>query len=375
MTRVATWSPSAGRRRWQWAAILALSILLHLLFLDLLPRWTVAPDADVDDTPLRARLVPLPVPAEPKPDAPVPSPAPVHKQREEPTRPHRPSPPPEFVPEALAPSIATVEVGPPTKASPPAATNPAQSTTPATVEPPAGSPALPDARPPQSARLSYKVSAVDEKNFQSVRYYGVGTIDWVVDGARYRSALTAAIDFLLFKANVLASHSEGQVAREGLVPDRYTETPRKRPTLATNFNRDGRQSISFSATEATAPLPPGAQDRLSILFQLSALLAANDALTTAGTRIDVPVAGVRDAETWTFDVIGIETIDPGHGAIPTVHLRRTPRPGTNDRTIDVWIAQGLGGYPARVLYTEPVGSTIDMTLDRIGTVPDAAARR
>ena len=211
--------------------------------------------------------------------------------------------------------------------------------------------------------------AVQTKNGNPTRYYGIGSIDWRTEGDRYRSDLKAQVDFLFVKADVLASHSEGTLTREGLAPDRYTETPRKKPTIATNFNRDARQSITFSASTATMPLAPGAQDRLSVLFQIGALLRGNPGLAVAGGHIDVPVAGVRgDVDTWTFESKGIESIDVGSGPLATAHLRRAPRPESNDRTIDVWLAHADGGYPARVLYTERDGSTIEMTLDRIEAV-------
>ena len=227
-------------------------------------------------------------------------------------------------------------------------------------------PPPPDALAPTSARLDYKVVAVERKNVDPVYYYGVGSIDWASGDGRYRGDLKAAVDFLLFKVNVLASHSEGTIAAAGLVPDRYTETPRKRSTVATSFNRDARQSISFSASAATVPLPAGAQDRLSVLFQIGALLRANPNLAAVGGHLDIPVAGVRgELETWVFKTEGIETIDVGPGPLSTAHLRRVPEPGSNDKTIDIWIAHADGGYPARVLYTEPDGSTIEMTLDKI----------
>jgi hypothetical protein len=99
-------------------------------------------------------------------------------------------------------------------------------------------------------------------------------------------------------------------------------------------------------------------------------LLANPAQGTAGGRIEIPVAGIRgEVENWTFESQGVEQIDTGAGPLSTTHLRRSPKPGSNDRTIDVWIAQQDGGYPARVLYTEPNGSTVEMTLESV-----AAAR-
>ena len=97
------------------------------------------------------------------------------------------------------------------------------------------------------------------------------------------------------------------------------------------------------------------------------MLQANPALANGG-HLDLAVAGVRDLDTWTFDVQGIEAVETGDGPRTSVHLKRTPKPGTNDRTIDVWVTQAEG-VPARVLYTEPDGGTVDMTLDRVEALP------
>ena len=349
----------------RWIVIGLVSVLAHLLLLDALPRFEREPGG-LDEEPLRARLVPLPAAV---PDA-MPPPAPVPRAEPRTTQPAprprlKPMAEVDFVPESLTSDVAQVTTSAPRlgPASAPRTAPPALATTP-DVPAPAPPTPPPTAVAPQSVRLAYKVTAVDRKNASPINYYGIGTIDWANDGTRYRSDLQAAVDFLLFKANVLASHSEGAIAPQGLMPERYTETPRRKATLATNFNRDQRQTISFSASTATFGLVAGVQDRLSILFQIGALLQADPTLA----RIDVAVAGVRDLETWTFDAQGIESVETGDGARAALHLRRMPKPDSNDRTIDVWVTQAEG-FPARVLYTEPNGSTIDMTLDRVEALP------
>lgn len=356
--------PRSVRTR-RWIAIGLVSILAHLVFLDALPRFSREAGA-LDEEPLRARLVPL-APAVPDTVPPPPVPRVEPKAAKAPRARARPMDEVEVVPQASTRDTSQVGIATegqatflpaPTLVAPSAASTLA-ATTPSTP--------LPAASAPQSVRLAYKVVAVDRKHASPINYYGIGSIDWSNDGTRYRTDLQAAVDFLLFKANVLSSHSEGAIAPQGLVPDRYTETPRKRPTLATNFNRDQRQTITFSASTATFGLVAGVQDRLSVLFQIGALLQANPALATGG-HIGIAVAGVRDLETWMFDAQGIEPVDTGDGPRPTIHLRRVPKPDSNDRTIDVWVTQ-VEGVPARVLYTEPNGSTIDMTLERIEAPP------
>lgn len=353
-------SPRPHGRAARWTAIVGVSLAIHLVVLDALPRWTPdAADAGDAPEPLRALLVPIavPLPAEP-PAAPAARPA---SPRPRPTA--RAPRAAEFVPESES-AVAEVALGAAPETPTPAAPPPPDPE-PQLPVPPAPPPA-PEALAPSSARLAYKVVYVDRKHPEPVRYYGIGTIDWASGDGRYRSALVAAVDFLLFKLNVLASQSEGSITPAGIEPDRYTESPRRRATVAVNFNRDARQSISFSASSAEVPLVAGTQDRLSVLFQIGALLRGDPGRASASARFEVPVAGVRgEVETWAFENIGIETIETGVGALSTAHLRRALRPDTNDRGVDVWIAHRDGGYPARVVYTEPDGSTVEMMLERI----------
>lgn len=367
-----------GRRPWRWVAIIALSLLIHVVALDVLPQWALEPaDQDANNQPLRAIILPpAPTAASPEPPPPAASPRVRQPVRAQPQAPRAPrlARLPEFVPESLDEVVPNIDVssnrGLSTStrnpASPVPGNPPATRAAAADVPEQPASPPRPDAIAPVSARLDYKVVAVERKNAEPVSYYGVGAIFWASRDGSYQAELKAAVDFLLFKVNVLASHSEGTVTTAGLAPDRYTETPRKRSTVATSFNRDARQSISFSSSATTVPLMPGSQDRLSVLFQIGALLRANPNLAAMGGHIDIPVAGVRgEVETWVFETQGIETITVGPGSLSTAHLRRVGKPGSNDKTIDIWIAYGDGGYPARVLYTEPNGSTIEMTLEKI----------
>ena len=356
-------APPRARRPAGWLALVALSVLIHLAFIDALPRWTV----DVDDEkpigePLHATLMPLVLPVATKPPEPEAAPAP--RPRSTPRMKSPPVPPvTTFVPESQE-AVPEVQLTPHEPAALPAATAPAPESPPPVV--PAARPPIP-ITPPQSARLDYRVISTNVKETNPI--YGKGTITWAITDGHYATDLKAAADVFLFKFEVLSSHSEGVVGASGLAPDRYIESPRKRATVATNFNRDARQSITFSASTTVAPLSPGTQDRLSVLFQIGALLLGDFRKLAPGTDIDIPVAGVRDVETWRFSVRGNESIETGVGSLSTTHLQRAPRPGTNDRTIDVWVAQSDGGYPARVVYTEPSGNAVTMTLDRISTMP------
>lgn len=142
--------------------------------------------------------------------------------------------------------------------------------------------------------------------------------------------------------------SVGAVDEHGLAPERQVETRRGRELRAANFQRDSGR-ITFSGPQLEFPLLPGAQDRLSWLLQLAAVMEANPALAGAGSEVTLFVAGPRgDAGLWTFNSQGSETADLPAGAISgAVHLRRAPeRP--YDTRVDVWLDPARHHLPVRL---------------------------
>jgi hypothetical protein len=243
-------------------------------------------------------------------------------------------------------------------ASPPADATASEPSTPPT-------PAAPPAQAPQSAILYYDVLGKDPKRDANQSYVGNGTLTWKLEGVdRYQADLKATASLLFLSFTVLESHSEGALDQGGLEPTRYSETPRNRAALVTLFRR-GQDSVGVEPGTIT-PAQPGTQDRLSIVFQLGALLRGNPGFSEAGASFQVDVANLKgDSSPWTFRVLGLEPVNSGIGRIDAVHVQRVLRPGTNDRRIDVWIALDLGGYPARILYTEPSEAFVDLTLTKI----------
>jgi len=99
--------------------------------------------------------------------------------------------------------------------------------------------------------------------------------------------------------------SAGQLAPEGLRPERYSEKTSTSSERATHFDAAHAQVI-FSNNSPSQPLLAGMQDRLSILIQLGGLLAAQTPLPAAGSSIDVPVATLSQAGVWHFEIAGLD---------------------------------------------------------------------
>ncbi|MES2831909.1 MAG: DUF3108 domain-containing protein [Pseudomonadota bacterium] len=217
---------------------------------------------------------------------------------------------------------------------------------------------------PPSAVLSYEVRYATRGSIT----LGTGTIDWQASQDGY--AVEGEIS--KFGFTLSSFRSQGNIDRGGLAPALYFEKNARRAETITRFERnpepDTSQTIFFSANAGTAPLIPGAQDRASILWQLAGLARATNASFISNGRLEILVAGVRDAEPWQIDVLGEEWIDidiESGRQTRAWHLVRSPRPGTRDKRIDIWLAPDRQWYPVKLRYTEINGDYLDFSLDAI----------
>jgi hypothetical protein len=163
----------------------------------------------------------------------------------------------------------------------------------------------------------------------------------------------------------LGSISQGRLDATGIVPERYTEGRRGRETRAVNFQHESGR-ITFSGPSLHYPLLRGAQDRLSWMLQLPAVMEAEPALREAGSEVLMFVAGTRgDGETWAFTVQGAEAVDTPSGPVPgALHLRRQPR-RPYDTQVDVWLDPARHHLPVRVqLLLQPAGGGVEFLLEQ-----------
>ncbi len=197
---------------------------------------------------------------------------------------------------------------------------------------------------PASAKLLYRV----ESNKFPFRLGG--ELLWQHDGQSYQ-ARTGIGAFGLARVQT----SRGHFDTLGLAPERFADKFRKE--VAAVFNRE-RGVVSFSVNAPDLPLQPGAQDRLSVLLQLGALVASAPNDFVVGTTVSVQTIGQRNAEPWLFTFGGMETLALPGGTQIGLKLERRPRK-PDDQRVEVWLAPGLGYLPARLRITEPDGDYAD----------------
>ncbi len=149
--------------------------------------------------------------------------------------------------------------------------------------------------------------------------------------------------------------SRGQITPQGLAPLRFSD--KFRSEVAAHFNR-AQGKVTFSANTPDVALRPGAQDRLSVLVQLAAMLSSAPQSYPPASTITIQTIGPRAADNWQFTVGNAETLNLPGGQQATLKLLRNPREAF-DQKVEVWLAPELGYLPARIRITEANGDYVD----------------
>jgi hypothetical protein len=200
---------------------------------------------------------------------------------------------------------------------------------------------------PASVRLVYAVTGQS----RGKPYAAQGQLHWRHDGSQYEARLAYSTPSVASRTQ----QSSGRITAEGLAPQRFSD--RGRGEQATHFQRDSG-TLLFSNNAPPQPLLPGAQDRLSVLLQLAAMLAAAPAKFPAGSAIAVQTVGTRDAQPWLFTVAGDEALDLPGGRVATLKLVREPR-GDYDIRVELWLGIAMDYVPVRLRLTQANGDFVD----------------
>jgi hypothetical protein len=336
-------APAAAAPVRRLAALTVAVLAAHALLLQTAPR-ALAPDAPAPARALATRTLVL--------DPPQPTPPPAGPRA-------RPRPPPSTPPRPANPVVAPPSAAPVQAAEPSA--SPAAPVGPAAAAPlpPVPAPAPQAAAPaapaltlaiPGSVRLRYSITG----EVKRLPYSARAELLWQHDGSAY----DARYEVGAFLMGSRTQTSAGRITPEGLAPTRFAD--KSRSEVAAHFERD-KGKVVFSANTPDAPLLAGAQDQLSILLQLGAMLAGDPARYPPGTNLTIQTIGPREADAWLFTVGAEETLSLPAGEIRALKLTRNPR-HDYDRRMELWLAPAIGYLPARVRLTQSNGDVVDQQL-------------
>lgn len=189
-------------------------------------------------------------------------------------------------------------------------------------------------RMPPAGTLRYEISR------GSLR--GTGELVWQPQADRYELKL----DFRLSGLTILSQTSTGSFDAAGIAPLRFTDQRPRRGTTAANFQRD-IDKITYSGSQSEFALKPGAQDRLSWMLQLAAIVSAEPQLAAPGAKVVMFVTGSRgDAGVWVFRSVGPVSIEARGATVDALKFVREPRE-PYDAAIEVWLDPTHANLPVR----------------------------
>ena len=234
--------------------------------------------------------------------------------------------------------------------------------TPAPPTPPSASAPAPAAPPwltqakfvwPAPALLNYELSGTSK----GVRYTANASISWKQQDNSYQ--LRHEIQAFLFGKR--SQTSAGQMGTTGLLPTRFGDQFRQEQ--AAHFDR-AKGVLIYSANTPSQAIEEGAQDRVSLFVQLAGAMAGTPDLRNAGQQLNFQVVSAKQAEVWSFAVLGNEKIKLPLGEIDSLKLHRVPR-NEYDQKIDMWLSPAHGYLPARIRITQANGDVIEETLKSV----------
>jgi hypothetical protein len=175
---------------------------------------------------------------------------------------------------------------------------------------------------------------------------GSGELVWRPGPDRYETRLEGSVAGI----SVITQVSSGLLDANGIAPNRFTDQRLRRAPNAANFQRDKRK-ITYSGPQVEFPLVPGAQDRLSWMLQIGAVLNAEPQRAAPGGRISFFITGARgDADVWTFGYIGTDELRSDNGPVRAVKFTRLPR-RPYDSLVEIWLAPERHHLPVRARLT------------------------
>ncbi len=215
---------------------------------------------------------------------------------------------------------------------------------------------LAQAAPPSASSITYNLS------LNGVRL-GTITEHFEIKDGSYRAVSEARATGLLALAQRDPAHyvSTGRVTPDGLRP-RHFEGRHRGKSLSAAFDwTAGKLTLTQDGRDQTLELPAGAQDRLSIMYQL--MFAVND--KTA--MLDIAMTNGRKLERYRYAVQPDVTIDTPFKRMNTIHLvkqREDDRSGA-----EVWIAPEYARLPVKVVIVESDGARYEQVATHVEIKP------
>lgn len=212
---------------------------------------------------------------------------------------------------------------------------------------------------PQAISASYEVS----RNGRRVAVMNE-TFEANDGGYRIISESRAVGLLALFERQPLRLTSSGRLTAAGLRPQlfegkRGNHDPRQ---VRADFDWHGKQlTIARDGKTDTLPLPPGTQDRLSIMYQF--MFLAPD----RSQRLEFSMTNGRKLDLYHYTVHPGVEIETPLGRMSTVHVVKQHRP--DESGAEIWLAPQHRYLPIKMRILEEDGSRYEQVIRKLKIKP------
>lgn len=225
---------------------------------------------------------------------------------------------------------------------------------------------------PRRGSIRFAVSR-GEKGF----VVGQAVHRWSHDGNTYTmSGVTETTGLVaLFRPVRLTWTSVGELGPEGLRPREFHSEKDGVAVDSAGFDWTAMKLELSAGAQRELPLVSGAQDMLSLFYQMGLLLPTLAVEGSAGksyARSEIMVATGRKFERYGFDSLGEETLRLKFGRQRALHLRTA----SGKEATEVWLALDLRGLPVKIHIVDRKGESYDQIAEDIEFegMPDALKR-
>ncbi len=178
-------------------------------------------------------------------------------------------------------------------------------------------------------------------------------------GNSYRIESTTRAEgvFRLFRDDSIVVRSVGRFGAGGLQPTRFEQRrvgDASRDILA-DFDWDKAVLRSEYRGEATThALPPGTQDRLSIMYQFMNL-------APGGERVRMYMSNGRKVDLYTYRKVDEPRLATPAGEFATTHYERV-LDNEGENRAQLWLARDHFNFPVRIVFEDAKGLKLEQTI-------------
>jgi hypothetical protein len=163
--------------------------------------------------------------------------------------------------------------------------------------------------------------------------------------------------FKLFLDDTVVLRSAGRLVAGGLQPLHFEQRRAGAPDrdiLATFDWSGARLRSEYRGETTTVPLPPGTQDRLSVMYQFMNMLPGS-------TEVRMYMSNGRKVERYAYRKVDEPLIKTPAGEFATVHYERITE-DAHENKAQLWLAKEHDNLAVRVVFEDTRGLKLEQTL-------------